>query len=137
MKLNWMININAVLFLILGIAFGLYSPLMLNFFGVPDIPSEDLLLYWTTVSFARLYGAALFGFGLVLWALRGYAASTPPDSRRGLIFSLLLANIFGALIAATQSVSIWQSWAGWLLLILYLLLILGYGLSFKERPAPV
>jgi hypothetical protein len=133
LKLNWIVSINAISFLIIGIAFGIYAPLVLNFFGVPDIPSEDLLLYWTTVSFARLYGATLFGFGIVLWALRSYLEATLPESRRGVIFSLVLANIFAAFVAATQSASIWQTWTGWILMIMHLLFALSYGVNLKEK----
>ncbi len=133
MKLNTIITTNAIVFLIIGIAFGIYAPLVLNFFGVPDIPSEDLLLYWTTVSFARLYGATLFGFGIVLWALRGYLEATNPESRRGVIFSLVLANIFAAFVAATQSASIWETWTGWILMIMHILLALAYGVNLRDK----
>ncbi len=136
MKLNWLITLNAVLFIVMGIAFGLYAPLIMNFFGVPDIPSEDLLLYWTTVSFARLFGATLFGFGMVLWALRGYLKNAPLDAKRGVIFSLILANIFSAFVAATQSVSIWQTWTGWVMMVVHILFAIGYGIILAGEREP-
>lgn len=122
------ISVNAILWIALGIAFGLYGPLMLNLFGVPEVPSQDLLLYWNVAAFARLYGAALFGLGLVLLALRGMVTRASQQDQRGVLFSLIFANIMGAFVAATQSASIWQSAAGWILMAIYLVFIILYGI---------
>ena len=69
MKISKVINVNAILSMAMGIAFGIYAPLILAFFGIPDIPSEDVLLYWSVASFVRMYGAALFSFGILLMAV--------------------------------------------------------------------
>jgi hypothetical protein len=129
------ISVNAVVWVALGIAFGLYGPLMLNLFGVPDVPSEDLLLYWNVAAFTRLYGAALFGLGLMLWAVRGFILKSSMEDRRGILFSLVLANIMGAFVAATQSATIWQAAAGWILMAHYLVFALLYGVMLASRPA--
>jgi hypothetical protein len=129
MKLAHLITLNAVLFIAFGIAFALYGPLMMAFFGVPEIEENSTMLYWNVASFARLFGAALFGFGFLLWAVRGVAESlsTPPESRRGIIFALLLGNLMGAIVAVTQQSSVWLSPAGWVATAIFTLLTLGYG----------
>ena len=129
MKLHPLLTFNALLFLIAGIAFTLYGPLMLAFFGVPEIPSEDILLYWNVAAFARLFGAALFGFGLLLWALRQAAvySSLSSEARHGMVFALLLANIIAAITTITQQVSNWNGIAGWVAFSLFTFLVLGYA----------
>jgi hypothetical protein len=143
MKAQTLISTNALLALGLGIAFALYGPLALALFGTPDVqgaagtPEVETLLYWTVASFARLFGAALFAFGLLLWAARplflGDLAS--PSTRRGFFFALLLGNAMLAFVAGTQQFSVWNSAAGWVVLVLFSLLALGYGILVARTEA--
>ena len=136
MKLNHVLTVNALLALGFGIAFALYGPVMLAFFSVPDIPSDDVLLYWNVAAFARMFGAALFSFGLLLWAIRGVVGDerTSPGVQRGIVFALLLANIMSAFIAISQQFSIWESLAGWVASAIFLLLLLAYGYLLAVGP---
>lgn len=129
MKLNLVLTVNALIALGFGIAFALYGPVMLAFFSVPEIPSDDILLYWNVAAFARMFGAALFSFGLLLWAIRGGVEQerVSPGMRRGIVFALLLANIMSAFIAISQQFSVWESPAGWVAIAIFLLLLLAYG----------
>ena len=61
MKLTHLITLNAILFIAFGIAFALYGPLMMAFFGVPEIEENSTLLYWNVASFARLFGQPCSG----------------------------------------------------------------------------
>jgi hypothetical protein len=128
MKLTQWITLNAILNLAFGIAFGIYGPLMMAVFNVPETPGGTVDLYWLVVSFARMYGAALFGFGILLWAVKGVVAqaTTSAESRRGVIYSLLLANAMGAFVALVQQSAFWLSGAGWVTVGVYLLLLAGY-----------
>lgn len=128
MKLTQLITINAILAIAFGIAFGVYGPIMMAFFNVPETPGGTADLYWLVVSFARMYGAALFGFGFLLWAVRGLIAQSTmsPENRRGVIFSLLLANGMGCFVALVQQSAFWISAAGWVTVGVYLLLLAGY-----------
>jgi hypothetical protein len=131
MKLNNLMTFNALLFIALGIAFALYGPLMIAMFGVAQLTQGDALLYWYAVSFARMFGAGLFGFGFLIWAARnfetGEGRAGSVETRRGILFALLLANALGLFVAATQHFSVWQSAGGWFTIGVFLLLILGYG----------
>lgn len=136
MKLINLLTLHALLLLGFGIACALYGPLIAAFFGVPDLPSEEIGLYWAIVSFIRLFGAALFGFGLLLWAARAVFAApgTRPETRRGLLFALLIANLFAALVALIQQWSVWNAPAGWVAVILFALLFGAYAFFLFARP---
>jgi hypothetical protein len=128
MKLNPVITLNAVLALAFGILFTLYGPVMMAFFGVAEIPEDNVLLYWHVASFARLFGAALFGFGMLLWALRSLLLRNAAlQGQRGVLFSLLFTNGVAAIVAITQQFSIWLRPAGWGLVGLFGLFALAYA----------
>jgi len=124
-----LVTLNAILAMALGIAFVLYGPLMLAFFGIADIPSQEALLYWNIASFARLFGAGIFSLGLLLFALRVPLANQElsAQSRRGVIFSLLLGNLLTTIVILTQQASVWSAATGWILSAVFGLLTLAYG----------
>jgi len=128
-KLNNLIQLNAILFLALGIAFAVYGPLGVNAFGMLDISDADGAAYWFTTSFARLLGAGLFGYGFLLWAISDLVAGDflPPVKRQRIVLALLLANIVGLFVAVTQQWQVWINLAGWITIAIYSLLTLGYA----------
>ena len=126
MKLNLLLSIHALLLLGFGIAFALYGPLMLAFFAIPEMLEIDALTYWHLAAFARMFGAALFGFGLLLFALRGSIQRFSREDQRGIVFSLLLANAMGLMVSLTQQTSVWQTPAGWITSAIFAALLLGY-----------
>lgn len=141
MKLGSLVTFNALLFIGLGIAFAIYGPLMIAFFGAADLPGTESLLYWYVASFARMFGAALFGYGFLLLALRemfkdGRPAAAGPQSalRRALLFSLILGNAAGLLVALIQQTGIWVTPAGWIWVGIFALLLLGYGFFLARSP---
>lgn len=134
MKLNQLIVINAILFIGLGIAFALYGPLMIAMFGILETEGSPLM-YWYAASFARLLGAALFGYGFLLWALRGKIDDPSfPGQGRGLILALVISNALGFVVAITQQVSIWGKPAGWITSGLFLVLLAGYSYLLVKKP---
>ncbi len=137
MKLNNLIQINAILFIGLGIAFALYGPLGINAYGMLDISGADGAAYWFTASFARLLGAGLFGYGFLLWAITDVAAGDflPPAKRQRIVLALLLANIVGLFVAVTQQWQVWVNLAGWLTIAVYALLTLGYAYFLNRTRA--
>jgi hypothetical protein len=115
---------NAIIFIAGGIAFALYGPLMIDMFGILNTQG-DATIYWHAASFARLYGAALFGFGFLIWSLKNIRLEDQ-SARRGVILSMILANGMGLVVALTQQVSIWGTLAGWITVAIYGLLLIGY-----------
>jgi hypothetical protein len=130
---RWMF-INAIVFIAFGIAFALYAPLVAGAFGILKIEGTAEM-YWYSVSFARLYGAALFGFGFLAWAvsnlIEGLASSS--SARRTVLVAMLLANGMGVIVALTQQVSIWGSLAGWITVGMYAILMAGYIIALAKK----
>ena len=134
MKLNQLISIHAILFIGLGIAFALYGPLMIAMFGILETDGSPMM-YWYAASFARLLGAALFGSGFLLWALRSQPGDLSILGRgRGVLLALVLSNALGFVVAITQQVSIWGTPAGWIASALFLILLAGYSSLMVKKP---
>jgi hypothetical protein len=139
MKLTTIMTVNAFIWIALGIIFMLYAPVMLAFFNLPNIPAGNTqgttLMYWNVAAFARLYGAALFTLGFLLWAVRGLleAAAAPPESHRGIAFALLLGNGLAFIVALTQQSSVWLVPAGWVLVLIYLVITAAYGYALAAK----
>jgi hypothetical protein len=137
MKLNLLITINAILAIGFGIAFALYSPLMMAFFAVPEVLDIDALAYWNLTAFARMFGAALFSFGLLLWSLRNVVEGISSDSRRGILFALFLAHLICAFVSITQQSAVWMRLAGWITSGIFVIFVLAYGyFLFVKKPPP-
>lgn len=135
MKTETILAVNAFTFIGLGIAFALYGPLMITFFGIQET-GGDGLIYWYVASFARLFGAALFGFGFLIWAARSLVETSPAGSRerRGLLLALLIACLMGLIVTLTQQFSVWLSPAGWIAAAIFFLLTFGYGYLLATKP---
>ena len=129
MKITNLIFINAILFIALGIAFALYGPIVINLFGILSFTEADGGIYWFTASFARLAGAALFGYGFLLWGTYNLLKSDPGSTAkiRKLILALLISNILGLFIAVTQQWQIWINAAGWLTLGMFAFFTCAYA----------
>jgi hypothetical protein len=134
LNLKTILLINALLSIAGGIAFALYGPLMIDLYGILGAEG-DTLLYWYSASFARMYGATLFGFGFLLWA-----ASNIPDisqkgspARRAVLLAMILANGMGLFVSITQQVSIWGNAVGWITTGVYAFLLLVYGIALFAR----
>jgi hypothetical protein len=119
--------INAIVFIAFGIAFALYAPLVAGAFGILNIQGTSEM-YWYGVSFARLYGAALFGFGFLIWAVSNYAdiLKSAASARKSVLVAMLFANGMGVIVALTQQVSIWGVLAGWITVVMYAIFMVGY-----------
>ena len=135
MNRSTLLNINAIVNMAAGIAFTLYGPLMMRLFGIPDIPSEDVLLYWNVAAFGRLFGATMFGFGLLIFSISRIAGTSQlsESSWRGIFLSLIFSNIILAITTITQQVSAWQSQAGWVFTAYFIGLITGYSFLLVHK----
>lgn len=130
MKLTQLLSINAILFIGLGIAFALYGPLMIAMFGIMEGEGSPMM-YWYAASFARLLGAALFGFGFMLWAVRRLPGSAPVQ--QGIKIALVIAYALSFFVAITQQVSIWGTIAGWITSGFLLALLIAYAYLLIKR----
>jgi len=130
-----LIKIHATVLIACGIAFGLYGPLMMAFYAVPELLQISTDIYWQIAAFARMFGAALFGFGLLLWALRNAFSELSPPSQRGVLAALILANLMGAFISITQQSSIWGTPAGWITTAVFAVFTIAYIVAIARLPS--
>jgi hypothetical protein len=129
MKLKQLLFINALLYIAIGIAYTLYAPNTLAYFGVSDLPSGDYLTYWFIVSFARLFGALLFSLGLLLLGVRSLVGEPGlrPEAARSVVSSLVIGNIIAAITAFTQAAAVWSTALGWIFGGMFSLFAILYG----------
>lgn len=125
MKQSTLLLVNAIIFIAAGIAFALYGPLMINFFGILELADATSTTFWYVASFARLYGAILFGFGFLIWAVRGLLENPQisVDARRRTLLALLLAHLISLFVAFIQQVTIWINPAGWIAIATHLVFL--------------
>jgi hypothetical protein len=126
MKLKSFMVFNGILFAAAGVAFALYGPLMMAFFNVPEL-NIDTATYWHLAAFVRMFGAALFGWGMLLWGFGRAVDDLPSATRRGGVFAMLLSGLMASIISLTQQSSIWYTPAGWVMSGVFILLTLVYG----------
>jgi len=135
MKPSTLLRINALVLLAAGIGFALYGPLMMALFSVPELLSIDSATYWQITSFARMFGAALFGFGLLLWSLRNSIDGFPSSVQRQIIAALVLANLMAAFVSITQQSAVWGTAAGWITTAVFGFFTLAYIVLIFKSPA--
>lgn len=132
MKLKSFLVFNGILFAAAGIAFAMYGPLMMAFFKVPEL-QIDQSSYWHMAAFVRMFGAALFGWGMAIWASSRGVDSLEPAARRALVFGLLLSCLVASFISLTQQSAIWLTVSGWVMSGMFVLLTLIYGVFLARN----
>ncbi len=128
MKLSSLLAFNGILFVAFGIAFAVYGPSMMGFFKVPEL-NIDGITYWHLTAFARMFGAALFGYGFLVWAVSRAVSELSAANIRSLLMALLLGNLLAAIVSLTQQSSFWYNAAGWVTSGIFALLTLAYGVT--------
>jgi hypothetical protein len=135
LKPNAFLTLHAFIDIAAGIAFALYSPLAVNLLGVPGVTgSADL--YWFMVSFARLFGATLFGWGFLILSLRKIVVSQGIDAsaRQGVLVALLLGNLVSLIVVLTQQISIWGTTGGWVITGVFFILLASCVYYLIKKP---
>src|SRR6516162_8904998 len=117
-KLKRFLALAAIITLINGVSYTLIPGKLLPNYSLAPTASAELGF--------RLFGAALLTFGLILWFLR--------DSRewvaiRGLLIGASVGNIVGLIVSARATLAGVMNGAGWLFVLTYGLLLLGYAYS--------
>ncbi len=134
MKTTLIMRINAIVLIAGGIGFGLYGPLMMALFTIPEL-NINTDVYWQIAGFARMFGAALFGFGLLILSLCEAFPHFERKTQRGILSSLILGHIMAAYISITQTVSIWGPAAGWVLSGIFCLFLIAYIAAIVLLPS--
>jgi hypothetical protein len=119
MKTTPILSLNAIVWMAIGIAYALFGYLMLNLYGIPNIPENSqagLLLYNNILAFARIYGAVLMMLGLLLYSVRNLPENSnlSIETRRGILSALALGNAVMVFVAITEQFRNWVSIGGWI-----------------------
>lgn len=136
MSLRTWITISAVVFIVTGALFALFTPDMLASFGMSELPpflpeGPDAVAAWSAVTFARLFGVVLFALGMLLWFLK---TGITWRARRKAAVALFIGVATAAAFSFVQQVTIWRTAAGWVLFSVLLVLAVGYAYwSFFPR----
>ncbi len=126
-KLKRFLVIAAIITLLNGISYTLALSVLLPNYGVE--PSAGAALGF------RLFGTALLTFGLILWFVR-----ESPDwtAVRGVLLGAAVGNVVGAIVSLWAILTGVMNGAGWLFVVTYVALLLGY-VSFlwarAQKPA--
>jgi hypothetical protein len=109
----------------LGLA-GIVS--VLNALGYILVPSTLLPNYGVAAAPGailgfRLLGAALLGFGLILWFLR---LSHDWTAQRGLLIGASAGNIVGVIVSLWATLTGIMNGSGWLFVVTYAVFLIGY-----------
>ena len=126
MKPSSLFAFNGILFVAFGIAFAVYGPSMMGLFRIPEL-NIDGIAYWHVTAFARMFGAALFGYGFLLWAVSRAVDELSAANLRSVLMALLLGNLLAAIVSISQQSSFWYNAAGWVTSLVFAALTLAYG----------
>ena len=125
MKLGNLLAVNAVIATLFGIAFVVAPIGVLAMYGVTVTPGYAVV--------ARLFGAALVGYGVLTWRVRGAA---PSDALRAIVFSLFVAEVLGFIVALHGQLGGEVNALGWSTVVIYGLLAAGFAyFAFKKEGA--
>lgn len=126
MRLSTLLLIAGLIALVFGLGFLLAPVPLLALYGVTADPALILI--------ARFFGAALVQVGLVLYLIRNV---TDPVTSRGVVLGSFLGSLAGLVVALTG-----QFWGvvnglGWSSVVIYGLLLVGYGSFVFGKPRSV
>ncbi len=112
---NWT-TFHSVFILFIGLAFLLYSPLVMAWMGF-DRLVQDSQGYWAMVSFARLFGMGLLAWGLTLVTVKKFliVGNAGEQSLKKLLATMAVGDWLAAFTGAIQSASVWGIASGWML----------------------
>ena len=116
MKLRNLYLANSIIMLVLALGLILMTSVMVNLFGVNNGAETRTL--------SQLFGVGLVVSGMITLLAREV---TDPMARSAINFSNLIADVLGVVVALNATLTGVFGWFGWLLVVVYLLLALGFG----------
>jgi NAD/NADP transhydrogenase beta subunit len=117
MKLSQLMSIKAVITLVFGIGFVLVPKALMSLYGVTLEPAGAMM--------TQFFGAAFLLLSIVLWFARN--APYSEVTLRALLLAVVIGDAIGFIVALLAQLSGLPNALGWLNVVLYLLLTLGFG----------
>jgi hypothetical protein len=124
MKLGVLFTVNAVIAAVFGCGFIVVPVQLLAVYGVGLTPG--------TVVVSRLFGAALFGYGVLSWQAR---AAAPSDALRAIVLSIFVADGIGFFASLLGALSGAVNAMGWSTVVIYGALGAAFGFFLFAKPA--
>lgn len=115
--------LNAVVVLIVGVAFLAVPDLILKQFQVDS--------YESTLLLGRFFGTAMIALGLVLWFAKNLEDAA---LQKGLAVALLISATLGLVVNIIGTASGIMRANGWITMIIYVLFILAYAFMLFLKP---
>jgi len=120
---NWM-SVKAVICVLFGVGFVILPGTLLSLYG---ISLDEAGIFIT-----RLFGQAFILLGLLLWLARN---TTEPSTQRAFALSVFVGDAIGFVVALVAQLSGIVNALGWVTVILYLILALGFGAFLIAKSA--
>ena len=122
MKLKTLMSIKAVICLFFGVAYIVNPAIIASWYG--------MTLSVSGLFMARLFGQVFVLLALLLWLARNTSEST---TQKAFGVSVLLGDLIGFVISLLAVLNGTINSLGWLVVALYLLLGLGFGLTLISK----
>lgn len=132
MKYKWFMVVAGLAAILAGFLFGGYGPVMARFFGTGEIPWPVYknLSIWRLYSFVRVFGALLFGMGVLSLCV---AAVKEPAAQKRIALGHFFAYLVVAIASFIQLTALWGTPAASFLSSFLLALACAFGfLGFVE-----
>ncbi|MGD2158048.1 MAG: hypothetical protein PVG32_14325 [Anaerolineales bacterium] len=120
---NWM-SVKAVICVLFGLGFVFIPETVASLYGMSTNDSSILM--------ARFFGQAFFLLGILLWLARN---TSELATQRAFSISVFVGDIVGFVIAIMAQLSGAMNALGWLTVVLYLVLALGFGYFLIATPS--
>jgi hypothetical protein len=124
MRISYLFVVASVIALIFGLSFVLLTEQVMSMYGVKTDAGGMLA--------ARLFGTALVGIGVVQWLARNAEES---EARRAIVLGLFVLDALGFVVVLLAQFAGTVNGLGWINVVIYLLLTLGYGYFLMPRAA--
>ena len=116
MKLRNLYLANSIIMLVLALGLILMTSVMVNLFGVNNGAETRTL--------SQLLGVGLVVSGMITLLAREV---TDPMARSAINYSNLIAGVLGVVVALNATLTGVFGWFGWVLVVVYLVIALGFG----------
>lgn len=116
MKLRNLYLVNSIITLVLALGLILMTSVMVNLFGMNNVAETRAL--------SQLLGVGLVVSGMITLLAREV---TDPMAVSAINYSNLIAGVLGVVIALNATLTGVFGWFGWVLVVVYLFIALGFG----------
>ena len=124
MKLKILFIITAICAVVFGVAFLIIPTELYSLYAVDSTEGLNYM--------GQLFGAALIGLGLIAWFARN---ATDSDARKAIVLSFFIADGIGFIVALIGQLNSIVGPLGWLTVVIYLLLTIGFGYNQFSKPS--